>query len=332
MPIFLWILVATPFGIFCIARFLRKLNTSIFSVAPLEEIIKELVVGKIKTPLFATVGREIHKYYDPDNQRYSDLLGSGSSFATSRSTIIPTYLRVDALNAEDALTTLLATSALPLGITPRRKGTHAVSPQEFSAVLEAEAEAFSELLTSRLYGKRSHKSKVFLIDGGVVDNLPWYPFIEDLPCDQIVLVRCNPVKELKEFKMKQEWRDRNRLQRVVKSSLQYDERKEYGGLDGERLTFIVGKDGIVRYNEQGRSAFHRSKDDHSKAIKNDPPLVIPFRGPKHWPERVVIIAPDTSLGNFLTGTLNFSTEVARKRLDAGQKEASRIIEEANLSR
>lgn len=331
IPTFLWILVAIPFVIFCIATFLRRLNTSIFSVAPLEAIIEQLPPSEFKIPLFATVGREIHKYYDPDNPQYSDLLFSGSAKATPRSTIMPGYLKVNSLSKEDALTTLLATSALPLGITPRRQGRHAVSPKELSAVLEVEAEEFSKLTISRMYRKSSHKLKVFLFDGGVVDNLPWYPFIEDEPCDQIVIVRCNkPEEDLNEFKMKEEWRDRSRLERVVKLSLQYDVRKEHGGLDEERRTFIVGKDGTVRYNEQGRSAFDRNKHNDSKAIKKDPPIVVPFREPKHWPKSVVIIEPDAALGNFLTGTLNFSPDVARKRRDEGRKKASCIIKKFNL--
>lgn len=330
MPTFLWVLGVIPFVIFVVAKFLRQLNTSIFSVAPLEVIIKDLLGDKLPIPMFATVAREINKYFDPDNPQYRYDSETGYSTATPRSTIIPCYLRVNDLSKEDALTTLLATSALPLGITPRRKGRHAVSAQELSAVLEAEAEEFSKLLSSRMYGKGSHKSKVFLMDGGVVDNIPWHPFIEDKPCDQIVIVCCNPEKDLNESKMREEWKDRNRLLRVVESSLQYDDRQDRGfdkeGRPVNLTTFIAGEDGTVTRNEAGISDFEPDKHGDLEGIKNDPPRIVPLRAPDRWPKSVVIIAPKIKLGTFLTGTLNFSTKVARKRRDEGKKEASDYIE------
>jgi predicted acylesterase/phospholipase RssA len=334
MPILLWVLGVVPFVIFCIAKFSRYLNTSIFSVAPLEVIINDLLVGKFKIPLFATVAREIGKYFDPDNPQYRYDSGTGYSAATPHSTIIPTYLRVDRLHQDDALTTLLATSALPLGITPRRKGEHAVSAQESSAVREAEAEEFSKLLLSRTFGKGSHKSKVFLIDGGVVDNIPWHPFIEDEPCNQIVIVCCNPVEKKDSFKseMRKEWKDRNRLLRIVKASLQFDDTKHNTIRDEEGdpaclNTYIVDENGVATRKEQQVTDFGPFKYGNFVGIKNKPPRIFRYRGgPARWPE-VVIIAPDAKLGNFLTGTLNFSPDVARERQKAGRQEASRFIEE-----
>jgi predicted patatin/cPLA2 family phospholipase len=62
-----------------------------------------------------------------------------------------------------------------------------------------------------------------LIDGGVVDNLPWFPFIEDNACEQIVIVGCNPRATWKGQKtdeeMKKTWKDRNRLVKIIKSNL-----------------------------------------------------------------------------------------------------------------
>lgn len=298
MPIFLWLLGVMPFVIFCIAMCLRHLNTSIFSVAPLEVIIKDLLAGGFKMPMFATVAREIHEYYDPDDLQYRKHLNQHYNIAVPHSTIIPSYVRVDSLSPENALSALLATSALPLGITPRRTGKYAVNPRELNALQEAEAEEFStELPISSSFGKGYKAPKVSLIDGGVADNIPWVQFIEDVPCDEIVIIGCNPVSDWDDSERKREWKLKNRLLRVVESCL------------------------------QGESSVRRERLGSPKDIKNDPPTVVPLREPDHWPERVVIIAPDAPLGNFLTGTLNFSTGVARKRLKEGYKKASKIIEE-----
>lgn len=336
VPIFFWILGGTPFVVFCIAKFLRQLNTSIFSVAPLEVIIKKLLATGFKIPLFATVAREIDKYFDPDDPQYRYDSDTGYSTATPRSTITPVYLEVNNLSQEDQLNTLLATSALPLGITPRRKGRHAVSPEELIAVLEAEAKEYSKLLLSRTFAIGSHTPKVFLIDGGVVDNRPWYPFIEDKPCDQIVIVGCNPVKDLKESKMREEWTERNRLLRIVKSSLQYDERnndiifeQERGPVSGDK--FIVEKDGVVtRHEQQVVWDFKPVKGGNVEGIKNNPPRIFSRGGgPANWPQ-VVVIAPDSKLGTFLTGTLNFSSQVAKNRMGEGYEKARGIIADPTL--
>lgn len=341
MPLFLWILALIPLLIFCIAIVFRRLNLSIFKVDPLEMIISKLVAGGLHIPMFATVAREI-EYIDPDDLRFrydSELKFSDS---VPHSAIIPDYLEVKGLSPENQLNTLLATSALPLGITPRRKAGHILTPSEIREALEKEKKEAEELSKSFLYGmygkgfqKRSRTQKAFLMDGGVVDNIPWYPFIEDIPCDEIYIVRCNPVKEsegLDDSTMKQTWKERNRHLRVVTKSLEFD-KKLARDISGETGTsrpanFIGDQFGNIRVIEcENPEIYARVKGGEQKDIKNDPPIEIPLREPNGWkePKHVVIIAPDAPLGNFLTGTLNFSPEVARMRVDAGYEKASEIL-------
>jgi hypothetical protein len=317
MPILLLFLGEIPFAVFCIAVLLRTLNTSIFSVAPLEIIINDLLAGGFKVPLFATAAREIHEYFDPDNLRYRSTSNDYHGKPLPLSAIVPRYLRVDILNPGDAINILLATSALPLGIAPRRKGINVVDAQEWISVYHAmkegrqitidtlikEGQGEKALIEEALiFGRVSDgigkgNQEVVLMDGGVVDNIPWYKFIEDVPCDEIVIVGCNPMSKWIDFEMKQEWKIKNRLLNVIQAGFESNEMPRRFG----------------------------------RAIKNDPPQVIPFREPKHWPKRVVLVAPETPLGTFLTGTLNFSADVARKRLVSGYHKAFRIIEEFNLS-
>src|SRR5262249_9821793 len=82
-----------------------------------------------------------------------------SSTPLTKAAIVPDYIQINRVPIDHAVELLLATSALPLGLTKWRVGFD---------------------------GSR-------LVDGGVVDNLPWYPLIQDFPCDEIYIIGCGPI-------------------------------------------------------------------------------------------------------------------------------------------
>ena len=135
-----------------------------------------------------------------------------------------------------------------------------------------------------------------VIDGGVADNIPWMPLVVDYPCDELVIVGCNPISD---------WNDSERI----------EERMAY-----ERVRRVIAAD--VRLRLLDRNA-------NSNPIINSPPKVISLRRPDHWPKRVTIVAPPKPLGTFLSATINFdqgrAQELMRAGYETGQTVASRIV-------
>ena len=60
-------------------------------------------------------------------------------------------------------------------------------------------------------------------------------------------------------------------------------------------------------------------------IKNRPPVLFPLRKPGFRPRRVITIAPETTLGGFIKGTMNFTAEAANRWFDMGYMDAKAVI-------
>jgi hypothetical protein len=60
-------------------------------------------------------------------------------------------------------------------------------------------------------------------------------------------------------------------------------------------------------------------------VKNNPPVLVPFRTPPYSPERIVTIGPEEPLGGLISGTLNFSSDFARDLMERGYKDAVEVI-------
>jgi predicted acylesterase/phospholipase RssA len=132
------------------------------------------------------------------------------------------------------------------------------------------------------------------IDGGVSDNLPLYPALSAGRIHDLVVIRLNPGSET--F-LKKHWQRKERLQRIRTLSVE----------EGRRLRFKAWPPPTER------------------GLKYDPPIFIPFVEPPYWPESVVVIAPDSSLGNFLSGTLNFRRSKARELILRGWRDARKVL-------
>lgn len=251
-----------PLTLFLTAVLLRRLNVTIFQPIPLRGKISTFVSEGLAVPLFATVGIEVPKYLDPDDRQTAakfTFLKSDERVDLYHSAIVPEYVRVDDLSTDDAIEALLSTSALPLGLTPWRTDSS---------------------------GRR-------LIDGGVVDNVPWYPLIADFPCREIVIVGCNPIDPWDETKKRHKWKRFRRLKRVVEEGVPVIPRPVWTGEDF---------------------------------------MDVPYEEPASWPENVIIIAPERPLGNFITGTLDFSRASARARIEAGYTKGLEVVAQISESK
>jgi predicted acylesterase/phospholipase RssA len=250
---------AIPVLLLASAWLLRITNASIFSAAPLEKEIRLLLSAPLRVPLFATVGSESGEYFDPDNLDYQPIRlfsRNPTYLPVGFNALIPSYLRVDQLGSPDALNALLASSALPLGVVSGRKSDTGIR----------------------------------LMDGGVADNVPWQPLISDFPCDEIVIVHCNPAAEWSDVVAQKAWQKAERMKRVL------------------ALKFKASSS--MSYNP----------------VIDDPPRHVPFKESLRWPTKIMTIAPDQLLGSFFTGTLNFSRQTCRKRMQDGYAAGIRFIE------
>lgn len=238
-------------------------NIALFDPSPLSSIISEMIKSRFSTPLYATAAIGVPAYYDPQN--FSSIYisnsptydqGDGQYYPVFSSRMMPLYIRVDQLNQDETRKALLASSALPLGITPWRM----------------------------------NNSGSKLVDGGVADNVPWHPFATKSPCDEIFIIGCNPSAGWDDCKMKLQWQQTDRLQRIIDSKL--------------RVSTIANQRPVV---------------------ENLPDDNINLRDPDTWPSKIIIICPERPLGNFLTATLNFSKSTSLKHINDGYHKAIEIM-------
>ena len=128
------------------------------------------------------------------------------------------------------------------------------------------------------------------VDGGMVDNCPLLPVISWCQCEEIVVISLKPTAD------RSHAGDERRCQELQRL------------LDLSRLTW----------------------DDPAKLrrlvvpTRNDPPVECPFRAIEPWP-RIHYLAPPRTLGNFMTGTLNFTQAYARSLMERGYQDAERFL-------
>jgi predicted acylesterase/phospholipase RssA len=251
------------------------INAALFSSSPLRKTVNEIVNKKLHKPLFAISAEIIPEYLDPDDYEYTKFPRSTAYFPALRSGLLPSYVRADELDPAGAVDALLGSAALPLGIVPN---------------------------------SRAGAKGIRIVDGGVVDNTPWFPLIDLLPCEQIVVILCEPESDAKdEVKLKRDvWRRRDRAMRLMT-----EERD--------------------KPNSELRKPVARPSQI---TVKNDPPVAFPLRDPQFWPEsraiNTVVISPCESLGNLLTATMNFGRNRALINMKCGRKAARMALAEGRL--
>src|SRR5262249_48329474 len=149
----------------------------------------------------------------------------------------PTYHRINDVNEDERVTLLLASAALPFGIVPSI---------EFRGAQ--------------------------LVDGGVADNFPIYPLIQNHECDELVIVRLDPRPDT-----------------------------SFGGLvvGTEYMESWLQIHRMHRLLALGKPAIDFQRGPHR--VRNNPPRIVPYETPPRWPD-FIECRPSKPIGGFFNGT------------------------------
>lgn len=239
--------------IWAVPFWIRQNNIAIFSVAPLRnEIARIIEHAEYKVPTYITVAFR-KMMFDPDKPGFYVIGGQGYFLrqAMSHEEYLPLYVRLDSLQYELQTDFLTASAAIPFGIFPS-----------------------------------VHLKGIECIDGGVIDNTPIFPLLQNYDCDEIYVIRLRPNRT---GEIKETWQRVDRIIRIAEMDIEECKALYYG------------------------------KHKKSKTIHHsiNPPENVPFREFPLSTERLIIISPKKSLGSFLRGTMNFTCSYTNKLLKMG---------------
>jgi hypothetical protein len=250
-----------------ISFLLNKLGTVLDST-PLHTTVERILsTNSVSIPTFITTAT-LDSVYDPDEGwwRGKDYENFNSPFVEMAAyprhfelepvkKWIPHYNCLSDLTGAEAAMCCVASAALPFGVVP----------------------------SVRLFDRE-------FVDGGIVDNVPFYKFIEDLPMDEIYVVVLEAFGSDEEAQnclkiTPESWQENERAQRVA--TLQ-------------KPDIVLNPSWSKEYRPPIKVVAHKQVADFPKLI---------FFYPK-----------DKGLGNFLTGTLNFNNDYAREIMKRGYLE------------
>ena len=245
----------------------RYFNVSLLSNSPLNVVVTAVASRPFLRPLLATTAELVPEYVDPDYFGYTRVQRGPLWVPVLRSGFLPQYNRIDTMTTHDAVAALLASAALPLGIVP-------------NVLLK--------------------KNKARVVDGGLADNIPWQPLINEYACTEIVIILCEPVHS-EHMPTLAIWQSRERLGRVMRSGY--------------------------------RPANFTAKTPWSVPIpmdvKNNPPNKIPMPTLRNGVDmsrvKVTLIGPPKPLGGLISATMNFDATRALKNIKAGSDAAKAAI-------
>jgi predicted acylesterase/phospholipase RssA len=239
-------------------------SRSVLSSIPLRELVVGVLnKGPPKVPTYVTVAFE-SRHFDPDFPSIAasprDPGNPPHYYPIQRAEFVPRYLRVDNLPLSRIADYVTASAALPFG-----------------------------LLNAVKIGSKE------VIDGGVADNVPIRPLIDEQDCDVIIVFRLNseptpPSDDLisqhpdLQWHWKRSWRKEN------------------------LATYIPDDD-----------FKNRDWSNHQDPAE---PVRIPWLAlPRKWPELIIVQPTDQSLG----GLLDFSDEMRAKREAWGKEAGERAV-------
>jgi predicted acylesterase/phospholipase RssA len=233
-------------------------DMSVLSQSGLAKSLQEILAHPLIVPVTVALSRQAD-INDPDSPRwYFDVTppGPGSTaFPDTQRVWTTDYIRIDLVERDKALQISLASAALPFGIVP------------------------PVLIDDKV-----------CVDGGLTDNVPVFPFVDNPDFDEVFVILLQPVKSPEAMVSKigfdrHNWSLRDRAARVANYPL--------------------------THHVLGLSTFRSSP--------NRPPIVIPFRFPSLMP-RARLFHPNRSLGTFLSGTLNFNGRYAETLIRDGYED------------
>jgi len=243
----LFVFIFVNWIIYRAGRLLEKIT--VLGREGLANEVKTILVTKpIGIPTWVTTA-VYAELYDPDRASTFTNFGYGTKvkvFDTLRGTWIPHYSELSKRSKKEAMQLCLASAALPFGIVP---------PVMVNDVKH--------------------------VDGGVVDNCPLFPFIDNPDIDEIFVVSLK-------------------------------------GGDKAKASFSRSEC-IERWKQLRRTldVFHYSGPREVLFSSNDPPTKLSYQEPQNVP-RIVSFHPGKNLGGLFGGTLNFTADYAQLLICRGR--------------
>jgi len=262
-----------------VGRFEIKMDAhSVFSSGPLRSAIEKIVSQRpLQCPTYLTTAsaKEVFMpkdeldWYEPQDDEaepgHEDDDGAEDAAAEMRApetaTVwVPQYWQVSGLPAPDIVDLALASAALPFGLAPG---------------VEYQGQT--------------------RVDGGVADNVPWFPFVAEA-FDEVYVVL---------------------LEHFPSDAAAISELKINGaGWVGKMRVIEAALRGIPRWTPK-------------KSIRSVNARYAPYIHPPSAFPRVFIFRPEKSLGGFIRGTLNFRGAYAKKLIRQGFAETLRKMDRSS---
>lgn len=153
------------------------------------------------------------------------------------------------------------------------------------------------------------------VDGGIVDNIPFHPFIYDVPAEEIYIIALETFKTDEEAKRK--------LKITIDQWFTTAKFKLFEGMQDELVQFIPEDtyDEDVPY--QDRLKAEKLKEETLASYEK----LETFKGQNVFPKIELFYPHTIGLGNFLSGTLNFNGDYAKEIMERGYLETLRKLEE-----
>jgi len=259
-----WLFLVVCF-LWSVPYLLRLVGFSVFDTRPLEdELLQRFGEARFSCPVYATLAHRT-TVFDPDDPAEYVLASQYHVHrkVMSHEVAVPVYVRLDSIRSSmERAKVLLASAALPLGVFP----SVAIDGTEY-------------------------------VDGGVGDNLPILPLVENGGVHELIVIRLRPPRvSLRRHAI--------RVARTIKLAR-------------------IGRENALRaYREEMRRRGLNPEEPHRFRKK----AFLPYRSVKGWPSRIVQIAPRQRLGGVLSGTMNFRAKYARRLLAQGYRDALTVIE------
>jgi predicted acylesterase/phospholipase RssA len=210
-----------------------------------------------------------------------DLFVPNKSFDPIKTKLwIPYYNDISLLSPDESLFHATATAALPFGIVPSVK----IGEKEF-------------------------------VDGGIVDNIPYYPFIYDIPTEEIYIVALETFKSDEEAKRK--------LKITTEEWFNTAKNKLFNDLNEKLLQFIPEDKYEEDITYQERLKAEELKEETLSSFEE----LKTFKEKKIFPKIKFFYPQTNALGNFLSGTLNFNGDYAKEIMEKGYLETLQKLEE-----
>jgi predicted acylesterase/phospholipase RssA len=141
---------------------------------PLRQTIENILSHeKLTIPTFVTCAYQ-QEVFDPKDGSFSRATSGaevmfGEVEPNTHYNWVPNYIRINELSIKDACNVCLASAALPYGVVP--------------------AITLTNELRSLLHLPDTVSN---FVDGGVADNVPYFPFVEDFPANELFIVLLKP--------------------------------------------------------------------------------------------------------------------------------------------